>query len=88
MTTDYLQMNPDFPGALRRLNQPPENPQLAVSVSPSRTRSALLEAAEAWRQRCQQAGAAVTDHLGQLERFADQLVAMDGYTASDLAGLR
>lgn len=88
MTTDYLALTTGLPSALRRLNHQLETPQLAVSLRPSRTRSALLNAAETWRQHCQHAGEAVSDQLGQLERFADQLVDVDGHNAGDLAGLQ
>lgn len=88
MSTDYLTLVTDLPGKIHHLNHRPEAPQLSVGLPPSRTRTALVRAAETWRRRCYEAGEEVSEHLGQLERFSRQLVAVDEHTAADLVGLR
>lgn len=88
MSTDYLTLATDLPGKISHLNRRLEAPQLSVSLPPSRTRTALVRAAETWRRRCHRAGEDVGEHLGHLERFSRTLVAVDEHTAADLAGLR
>lgn len=88
MNPNYLALASDLPGKLHHLNRRLEPPQLNVYLPPSRTRDALIRAAETWRRRCHQAGDEVGGHLGQLAHLARQLVAVDEHTGADLAGLR
>lgn len=88
MNTDYLTLATDLPGKIHHLNRTLEGPQLSVSLPPSRTRTALIRAAETWRRRCHRAGEEVGEHLAQLERFSRYLVAVDEHTAADLARWR
>lgn len=88
MRNDHLTLDSDLPAALRRLARPPALSDVPVPLPPSRTRRALVAAAQSWRRRHDAAGAAVGEHLHQLERVAAALLEVDVMTARRLDAAR